>query len=153
MAALTHGPIRPRRSARRPGPPPPFYYHRPRLLPPPGDPRLVPLGKWNKDEGAFLFDAGPRLARLRAERLETSRRYHASAIRFSAVIPDLGIDALRAEKSRDTDVVGSWRHSPAGLSFEVTIPPAGVVWSRDSAAEEMFTWVGRHIVRHVRKSF
>jgi hypothetical protein len=115
--------------------------------------RLVDEGliQWNKEEGAFLFDAGPRLARLRAERLETSRPYHASAIRFSAVIPDLGIDALRTEKSRDTDIVGTWRHSPAGLSYEVTIPPAGVVWSSDLAAEEMFAWVGRHIVRHVRK--
>ncbi len=117
--------------------------------------RLVDEGliQWNKDEGAFLFDAGPRLARLRAERLETSRPYHASAIRFSAVIPDLGIDALRTEKSRDTNVVGTWRHSPAGLSYEVTIPPAGVVWSSDLAAKEMFTWVGRHIVRHVQKVF
>ena len=42
-AALSPGRTRPRRPARRPGPPPSFY-HRPGLLPPGGDPRLIPLG-------------------------------------------------------------------------------------------------------------
>jgi hypothetical protein len=51
----------------------------------------------------------------------------------------------------DADVLGSWRADPAGLSYEVTIPPAGMIFGNDFIVEETVTWVGRHIVTHVRK--
>jgi hypothetical protein len=41
----------------------------------------------------------------------------------------------------------------AGLSYEVTIPPGGMVFGNDFIVEETVTWVGRHIVTHVRKAF
>jgi len=64
---VSPGQIRPRRSARRPGPPPSFY-HRPRLLPPGGDPRLIPLGG---PAGPGLQEAGdprPGCRHLRGRR-------------------------------------------------------------------------------------
>jgi hypothetical protein len=117
--------------------------------------RLVDEGlmQWDKEERVFLFDAGPAGARLRVERLEMSRLYDASALRISAVVPGLDLSALRTGKAHDIDVLGSWRHGLAGLSYEVTIPPTGMVWGSDFAVVEMLSWVGRHVIRHVRKAF
>ena len=60
--------------------------------------RLVDEGllQWDKDERAFLFDAGPGPALLRADRLEMTRQYDASGMRLSAVIPHLDLAALQA---------------------------------------------------------
>ena len=116
--------------------------------------RLVDEGliQWDKEERAFLFDAGPAGARLRTERLEMSRLYDASALQISADIPGLGHKSLRTRRANDADVLGSWRHGVAGLSYEVTIPPAGMVWTSDFAVVEMLAWVGRHVIRHVQKA-
>lgn len=117
--------------------------------------RLVDEGliQWDRNERAFLFDAGPGPALLWAERLEMTRRYDASGMRFSAVIPHLDVAALQAGNARDTEVLGSWRHDAAGLCYEVRIPAAAMVWTSDFTSEEMIAWVGRHILRHVRRAF
>jgi hypothetical protein len=111
------------------------------------------LLQWDEDERAFLFDAGPGPALLRADRLEMTRPYDASGMRFSAVIPHLDLAALQAGNARDTGVLGSWRHDAAGLCYEVRLPPAAMVWAGDFTIEEMIAWIGRHIVRHVRHAF
>jgi hypothetical protein len=116
--------------------------------------RLVDEGliQWDKEESAFLFDAGPAGARLRVERLEMSRLYDASALQISAIVPGLGPESLRTRRPHDANVLGSWRHGPNGIAYEVTIPPAGMIWSSFTVVE-MLTWVGRHVIRHVRKAF
>jgi hypothetical protein len=111
------------------------------------------LIQWDDDEEAWVFDAGPAGARFRVERATTARSYGSTGMRISAVIPGLDLSAIRSRKALDADVLGSWRHGLAGLCYEVTIPPAGMVWSSDFVIEETFAWVGRHIVTHVRESF
>ena len=71
----------------------------------------------------------------------------------TATIPDLDLAALRRGRDSDADVLGSWRAGLAGLSYEVTIPPAGMVFGNDFIVEETVNWVGRHIATHVRKAF
>ena len=111
------------------------------------------LIQWAGDEEGWLFDAGPAAVRFRIERARTSRPYGSTGMRISAVIPGLDLSAIRSRKALDANVLGSWRHGLEGLSYEVTIPPAGMVWSSDFVIEETFAWVGRHIITHVRKAF
>jgi hypothetical protein len=49
-------------------------------------------------------------------------------------------------------VLGSWRDGLGGLSYEVTIPPAGMVFGSEFIVGETVTWVGHHIVTHVRQA-
>jgi hypothetical protein len=76
-----------------------------------------------------------------------------TALRLTATIPGLDLSAPRRRRDNDANVLGSWRSGLAGLSYEVTILPAGMTFGSDFIVEEMVTWVGRHIVTHVRKAF
>ena len=111
------------------------------------------LVQWDSDLRAFRFDAGPGPAHLHAGRLEMARRYDVSGMRFSAVIPGVDPVPTQAGSARNTDILGSWRHDAAGLCYEVRLPPAAMVWGSDFTIEEVITWIGRHIVRNVRKAF
>jgi hypothetical protein len=108
---------------------------------------------WDKSERAFVFDAGPAGAFLRFERLENFRSYGGTALRLTATVPGMDFSALRAGHLWDADVLGSWNHGLSGLSYSVTIPPATMFFGSAFIAEELVTWVGRHIVTHVRKAF
>lgn len=105
---------------------------------------------WVKSERAFVFDAGPTSAFLRFERLEKFRRYGVTALRLTATALGGSVDG--SGLASDGDVLGSWKHGPAGVSYEVTIPPAGNIFHNDLIAEETVAWVARHIVSHVREA-
>lgn len=107
---------------------------------------------WVKAKGAFAFDAGPAVAFLRFERLEDFRPYGGTALRFTATVPDLEVSSLGSGRASDGDVLGTWRPGPAGASYTVTIPPAGLLFGSGFVVEEVVTWVGRHMVTHVRKA-
>ncbi len=92
-------------------------------------------------------EATPDLGVLRV------RSYGGTALRLTATIPGLDLAALRRRPDSGANVLGSWRSSLAGLSYEVTIPPAGMIFGSDFIVEEMVTWVGRHIVTHALKAF
>jgi hypothetical protein len=110
------------------------------------------LLEWHRPELAFTFDAGPAEAWLRFRRLEDFRSYGGTALRLTATIPGLDLAALQNNRAGDADVAGSWRADAAGLSYEVTIPPAGMIFGNDIIAGETVTWIGRHIVTHVRNA-
>ena len=90
---------------------------------------------------------------MQVERLEMSRLYDASALQITAIVPGPGPESLRTRRAHDADVLGSWRHGLNGIAYEVTIPPAGMVWNSDFAVVEMQAWVGRHVIRHVQEAF
>jgi hypothetical protein len=67
---------------------------------------------------------------------------------IAATVPGGG--ALPEGEAPDIDVLGAWHHRDDGPSYEVTLPPAGLVWAADRDAAAILLWVARHVIRHVR---
>jgi len=107
---------------------------------------------WDESELAFTFDAGSGKAWLRLKLVEKFRSYGGTALRLAATLPGLDLSLLQKKGARDTDILGSWNQDLSGFSYEVTIPPAGMIFGNDFIVEETLAWVGRHIVAHVRQA-
>lgn len=111
--------------------------------------RWPPRG--SEEDGAWaLFPAGPGQGTVRFEVLPSPRLHDAAPLLISA-----GADGLTLEqvsRGRDTDVLGTWRQTGPGVSYEVTVPPAGLLWPLDLAIGELLTWLVRHVVRQVQSA-
>ena len=116
------------------------------------------LLNWDKSLPGFTFDAGSRRAVLSFEFLEDFRDYGGTALRLTGTIPDLDpaqtlsllATASLARLSNDVQLIGTWQETSSGLSYEVTIPPAGMVFGTNYIVGETAAWVARHIVTQVR---
>ena len=110
------------------------------------------LLRWVKSKRAFTFETDPAAAFLRPERLEDFRPHGGTALRLTATVPGLPSTVLADGPADVGSVLGPWSHGPLGLSYEVTVPPIGVLLGSDFAIGELVTWVARHMVTRVRQA-
>lgn len=110
------------------------------------------LINWPHGEPAGLFDAGPGQGKLTIGFMSPDRLYAAAPLRVEGIVDGAALPWLPRGQARDIDVLGTWRERDDGIAYEVTIPPAGLVWGTDRTAAETLTWVCRHVIRHVQAS-
>lgn len=110
------------------------------------------LLSWVKDRREFTFETDPAPAFLKIERLEGFRTHGGVALRLTATVPGLPSADDMADGGSDASVLGTWSHGPHGLSYEVTIPPVGVLLGSDFAIRELVTWTARHMITRVQQS-
>ena len=110
------------------------------------------LLSWVKDRREFTFETDPAPAFLKVERLEGFRAHGGTALRLTATVPGLPSADGMADGGGDASVLGPWSHRPHGLSYEVTIPPVGVLLGSDSAIRELVTWTASHMITRVQQS-
>ncbi|MCL2584134.1 MAG: hypothetical protein FWE35_16950 [Streptosporangiales bacterium] len=103
---------------------------------------------WPENETSGFFEVGGARGTLTVRYLESDRLYGASSLMIAATVPGGG--ALPEGEAPDIDVLGAWHHRDDGPSYEVTLPPAGLVWAADRDAAAILLWVARHVIRHVR---
>ena len=110
------------------------------------------LLSWVKDRREFTFETDPAPAFLKVERLEGFRPHGGVALRLTATVPGLPSADGMAEGGSDAGVLGTWSRGPHDLSYEVTIPPVGVLLGSDFAIRELVTWTARHIITRVQQA-
>ncbi|HEY1702325.1 MAG TPA: hypothetical protein VGG75_21675 [Trebonia sp.] len=108
---------------------------------------------WPDGDTSGRFTAGPVTATLRIVHLDPDRLYDAAPLRILAIVDGVTLPPVPERDARDTDVLGTWRDRGDGIAYQVTIPPAGLVWGSDRTAADTLTWVVRHVIRHVRAAF
>jgi hypothetical protein len=108
---------------------------------------------WPDGDTSGHFTAGPVTAKLRIVHLDPDRLYDAEPLRILAIVDGVTLPPVPERDARDIDVLGTWRDRGDGIAYQVTIPPAGLVWGSDRTAADTLTWVARHVIRHVRAAF
>jgi hypothetical protein len=108
---------------------------------------------WPDGDTAGHFAAGPAKAKLRIVHLDPDRLYDAEPLRILAIVDGVQLPPVPDRDARDIDVLGTWRDRGDGIAYQVTIPPAGLVWGSDRMAADTLTWVARHVIRHVQAVF
>lgn len=110
------------------------------------------LLSWVQDRKEFTFETDPAPAFLKVERLEGFRPHGGTALRLTATVPGLPSAVGMAEGGSDVGVLGTWSRGPHGLSYQVTIPPVGVLLGSDFVIRELVTWTARHMITRVQQS-
>jgi hypothetical protein len=47
-------------------------------------------------------------------------------------------------------VLGTWRQTGNRVSYEVIVPPSGLLWPLDLTIGELLAWLIRHVIRQVQ---
>ena len=105
---------------------------------------------WPDGETAGYFDAGQTRGKLTITFLNPNRLYGAAPLQVTGVVDAAALPSLPQGEALDIDLLGTWRQHEDGIAYEVTIPPAGLVWGTDHTSAATLTWVGRHVIRHVQ---
>ena len=107
---------------------------------------------WPDGEEAGYFDAGQVQGKLTITYLNPDRLYGSAPLRVTGIVDVAALPSLPRGEARDIDLLGTWRQHEDGIAYEVTIPPAGLVWGADRTVAKTLTWIGRHVIRHVQAS-
>jgi hypothetical protein len=106
-----------------------------------------------EDENGILelFPAGQERGRLRFKVLPSPRLHGAEPLMISAEVD--GLNLPQADGPRyDVNLLGTWRKSGKTACYEVTVPPAGLLWPLDLTVSDLLTWLIRHVVRRVQSA-
>ncbi|MDA4132993.1 MAG: hypothetical protein OK454_07710, partial [Thaumarchaeota archaeon] len=81
-------------------------------------------------------------------RLRALRMYDSYALKISGVI---GKDIDPPDSVFGDSLIGTWYGAPDGsTSYEVIVPPTGIVWSTTGMACDALAWIVRHVIERVQ---